>query len=171
MAPTHELTRQLSGFAKSLVHYAKLRVLCASRANVPTQPDRRQRSVSTPRQMKNALFSSSSSLSLGENCGSGSGSGSGGSEILVGGKGLGGKERPLDVLVSTPVKALEMVRGWGWDKVKEGEAQGWEKEGKPVKPFKPGKAEMGLERVDCVVVDEADVLFGVSLYELRVFSS
>ena len=42
---------------------------------------------------------------------------------------------------------------------------GWEKEGKAVKPFKPGKAEMGLERVDCVVVDEADVLFGMSFYK------
>ena len=25
--------------------------------------------------------------------------------------------RPIDVLVSTPVKALEMVRGYGWDRV------------------------------------------------------
>ncbi len=32
-APTHELTRQLSGFAKELLHHNKLRVLCASRAN------------------------------------------------------------------------------------------------------------------------------------------
>lgn len=33
LAPTHELARQLSGFAKALLHDPKLRVLCASRAN------------------------------------------------------------------------------------------------------------------------------------------
>jgi ATP-dependent RNA helicase MRH4, mitochondrial len=34
LAPTHELSRQLSGFAKSLLHEVKLRVLCTSQANV-----------------------------------------------------------------------------------------------------------------------------------------
>ncbi|KAL5476582.1 MRH4_2 [Sanghuangporus weigelae] len=43
--------------------------------------------------------------------------------------------RPVDPLVSTPVKALEMK-------------------------FGPGKPEMGLKIVECVVVDEADILFG-----------
>ncbi|PFH48158.1 hypothetical protein AMATHDRAFT_66100 [Amanita thiersii Skay4041] len=35
LAPTHELSRQLSKFAKSLLHEVKLRVLCASRPNNP----------------------------------------------------------------------------------------------------------------------------------------
>lgn len=58
--------------------------------------------------------------------------------------------RPVDVLVATPVKALEMVRGWGWDKTEEING----------KKFVPGKPEMGLADVEYVVVDEADVLYG-----------
>lgn len=154
LAPTHELTRQLSAFAKSLVHNAKLRVLCASRANAPAQADRRHSAIATlgtARQMKHAL----SSLE----------EGSGSSEIEIDRKlQSGGKGRLIDVLVSTPVKALEMVRGWGWDKVDNDEkTMPWEKEGKPERKFKPGKPEMSLERIECVVVDEADVLFGKSL--------
>ncbi|TFY50626.1 hypothetical protein EVG20_g11415 [Dentipellis fragilis] len=34
LAPTHELSRQLSGFAKALIHHIKLRVTTASRSNV-----------------------------------------------------------------------------------------------------------------------------------------
>lgn len=88
--------------------------------------------------------------------------GSGSSEIEIDRKlQSGGKGRLIDVLVSTPVKALEMVRGWGWDKVDNDEkTMHWEKEGKPERKFKPGKPEMSLERIECVVVDEADVLFG-----------
>lgn len=78
-------------------------------------------------------------------------SGSQGGQIQLGAQMA--DSRQVDLLVSTPTKALEMVRGWGWDKPKE-EA---ERDGKK---FEPGKPEMGLERVECVVVDEADILFG-----------
>ena len=40
LAPTHELSRQLSGFAKSLLHNVKLRVMCASKANVKSTKER-----------------------------------------------------------------------------------------------------------------------------------
>ena len=40
LAPTHELSRQLSGFARSLLHNVKLRVMCASKANVKSTKER-----------------------------------------------------------------------------------------------------------------------------------
>ncbi|THH11316.1 hypothetical protein EW145_g742 [Phellinidium pouzarii] len=138
LAPTHELSRQLSTFAKALVHHAKLRVLCASRANVPSTAGARGRGRSA-RQMMHVVSALSN-----ENKVHG--------QIEVQPQGLSGA-RPIDLLVSTPVKALEMVRGWGWDKVVNEE---WEREGRI---FRPGKPEMGLKRVECVVIDEADILF------------
>lgn len=80
-----------------------------------------------------------------------------------------GRAWPVDVLVGTPMKLLEMVRGRGWDR-KEGE----DEEGEDVDERKPRrgrdkmvgfgkwrvKPEMGLANVEWVVVDEADVLFG-----------
>ncbi|EJD04641.1 P-loop containing nucleoside triphosphate hydrolase protein [Fomitiporia mediterranea MF3/22] len=140
IAPTHELTRQLSVFAKSLVHHAKLRILCASRANAPNTHSDRSRSAGSARQMKHVIES------LGQD------SEVEGGELHVHPQ-MVGNSRPIDVLVSTPVKALEMVRGWGWDKVGTPES---EREGRK---FRAGKPEMGLKRVECVVVDEADVLF------------
>ncbi|KAL5534904.1 MRH4 [Sanghuangporus sanghuang] len=136
LAPTHELSRQLSVFAKSLIHYAKIRVLCASRANVPTTIDRRTVSTSSAREMKHLIDSLESKLFATE-----------------GAAQTTSTARPVDLLVSTPVKALEMVRGWGWDKVGKEESN-W-----GGKKFRPGKPEMGLKRIECVVVDEADILF------------
>ncbi|KIJ95160.1 hypothetical protein K443DRAFT_124936 [Laccaria amethystina LaAM-08-1] len=40
LAPTHKLSCQLSGFAKSLLYNAKLRVLCASKANAKNMKER-----------------------------------------------------------------------------------------------------------------------------------
>lgn len=132
LAPTHELSCQLAAFAKGLIHHAKLRVLCASRANVLNRSGVRA-GGGTARQMKRVV----DALVQSETDRSGTGN-------------LGLEQRLVDVLVSTPVKALEMVRGWGWDKSKDG----FDKDGKP---FVPGKIEMGLEHVECVVVDEADL--------------
>ncbi|KAH8111181.1 P-loop containing nucleoside triphosphate hydrolase protein [Phellopilus nigrolimitatus] len=137
LAPTHELTRQLSAFAKALVHRAKLRVLCVSRANVPsTAGGRMSAGGGSARQMKHVVDA------LGQGA-------AGHLEVRT--DAMAGA-RPVDVLASTPVKALEMVRGWGWDKVGKEDSR-FERE------FRPGKPEMGLKRVECVVVDEADVLF------------
>ncbi len=47
LAPTHELSRQLSSFAKSLVHTVKLRVMCASQANVKSGSGKEREGVSS----------------------------------------------------------------------------------------------------------------------------
>ncbi|KAG5653145.1 hypothetical protein H0H81_002137 [Sphagnurus paluster] len=154
LAPTHELSRQLAGFAKSLLHEVKLRVLCASRANMKSTKER----DSTARQMV-AQFDAS----LGN---------TGEFEL---------KERsgfPVDVVVGTPMKLLEMVKGRGWDRKeisKEEEAEESELDnfGKPRrgrdKMVGFGKwrsqPEMGLANVEWVVVDEADVLFDPDFQE------
>ncbi|KAJ7822435.1 hypothetical protein B0H13DRAFT_2127118, partial [Mycena leptocephala] len=62
LAPTHELARQLSLFAKALLHDVKLRVLCASRAKQPYPPPRTRDSAS---RMK-ALVSYADDGALGE---------------------------------------------------------------------------------------------------------
>jgi ATP-dependent RNA helicase MRH4 len=86
---------------------------------------------------------------------------------------------PVGVVVGTPMKLLEMVRGRGWDRIEEEEAErareeedDVDEEGRPrVKPRRGrdkmvhygtwrAKPELGLANLEWVVVDEADVLFG-----------
>jgi ATP-dependent RNA helicase MRH4 len=62
--------------------------------------------------------------------------------------------RPVDVLVGTPMKLLEMLFGRGWDR---DEKDQYDAAGKRWPRAKP---EMGLANIEWVVVDEADVLFG-----------
>ena len=131
LAPTHELSRQLSSMAKSLLHFTKLRVQCASRANVPSGPAHAE----SARQMKRAI---EGMVAEGE-----------GSHIAA-------EARPVDLLTSTPSKALEMVRGWGWDRAGKPE---FERDGRP---FRAGRPMMSLNEITCVVIDEADILFGES---------
>ncbi|KAG5646169.1 hypothetical protein DXG03_004222 [Asterophora parasitica] len=153
LAPTHELSRQLASFAKSLLHVVKLRVLCASRANVKSTKER----DATARQMVSQFDAST---------------GTNGEFEL--------KERsgfPVDVVVGTPMKLLEMVRGRGWDRkemsAEEDHAEEAEQVGKPRrgrdKMVGFGKwrspPEMGLANVEWVVVDEADVLFDPDFQE------
>ncbi|KAF9460461.1 P-loop containing nucleoside triphosphate hydrolase protein [Collybia nuda] len=150
LAPTHELARQLSMFAKSLLHEVKLRVLCASRPNVKNtkERDRTARGLAVD-------------AVLGEG------------EFTVMPK---PQKFPVDVVVGTPMKMLEMVRGRGWDRreddaeevVEEGEHQGKLRRGRD-KMVGFGKwrsqPEMGLANVEWVVVDEADVLFDPDFQE------
>ena len=157
LAPTHELSRQLSGFAKSLLHESKLRVLCASRAN---QKSTTQRDLTASKM--SSEFSDISSGSLGE------------FEVAK-------STHPVDILVGTPMKVLEMVHGRGWDRREvedEGdkEVRAGVEEGKAAKKPRRGrdktdgfgewrsKPELGLANIEWVVVDEADVLFGGFLY-------
>ena len=146
LAPTHELARQLSGSAKSLLHEVKLRVLCASRANVKNMKER----DATARQMVAQLDRAT---------------GSGIGEFDVNRSGF-----PVDLVVGTPMKLLEMVRGRGWDRRELQNEEGYDSEaanrlrrGRD-KMFGVGqwksKPEMGLANVEWVIVDEADVLFG-----------
>jgi len=145
LAPTHELSRQLSSFAKALSHNIKLRVLCASRANVKSTP----RATFTASKMA-AQFADDVDGTLG---------------ILH-----AGSSRPIDVLVGTPNKLLEMARGRRWDHVKD-ETDKTDKQLAAVlsgsrneTSSKGREPEMGLANVEWVIVDEADILFGSSLH-------
>lgn len=135
LSPTHELSRQLSGFAKALLHEIKLRVLCASQANLPSTPSR---SVTASKMLKELDF-----------------------DDLLTQEGAPRKTtRPVDVVVGTTAKILELVKGRGWDREQPSIEDTWDKEAPKPRRFTIGKPEMGLERVEWIVVDEADVLFG-----------
>lgn len=152
LSPTHELSRQLSSFAKSLLHISKLRVLCASRANTPSV----SRKSSTASKMR-GNFASSFVMAEAEN---------GQLEVKQGGR-VG--PRPVDLLVGTPNRLLEMARGRGWnweEREREKITLEAERLKKPldpnmsVKTFWTDPPEMGLAGIEWVVVDEADVLLG-----------
>ncbi|PPR04152.1 hypothetical protein CVT24_010712, partial [Panaeolus cyanescens] len=165
LAPTHELSRQLSGFAKALLHHAKLRVVCASQANTKSVRGKDARAS----QM-------ASDLEAFENG-------------VPGDMGAEKKQFPVDVMIGTPMKVLEMVRGRGWDRkmagtnaLKEGEEEG-EMELEALEEEEPdhklrrgrdqlvgygswrSKPELGLANIEWVVVDEADVLLDPDFQE------
>ncbi|KAJ3755865.1 P-loop containing nucleoside triphosphate hydrolase protein, partial [Lentinula raphanica] len=125
LAPTHELARQLSGFAKTLSHEIKLRVVCTSKANS------RNRDRDADRAPAKASAPAVSPDDFSKNSGS---------------------SRPVDIMVGTPMKFLEMVFGRGWDRPERepGESGSGRRIGRP---------EMGLANIEWVIVDEADVLF------------
>lgn len=136
LSPTHELSRQLSGFAKALLHGIKLRVLCASQANLPSTPSR---NVTASKMSKELDF-----------------------DDLLTQEGAQRKtSRPVDVMVGTPAKILELVKGRGWDREQPNIEDTWDKDAPKPRKFTIGKPEMGLDRVEWIVVDEADVLFGL----------
>ncbi|KAJ6551608.1 hypothetical protein B0H19DRAFT_174216 [Mycena capillaripes] len=185
LAPTHELARQLSLFAKALLHDVKLRVLCASRANNPTRTARDQVAAGKGRdsnasRMK-ALVSYAEDGAMGE--------------FQVTETDLA-PAFPIDVVVGTPMKLMEMVRGRGWEKEVEflgGPAalfqmeqreqaeksnpleDGADKEKGPKRrrgrDSLPGvgkwrsSPEMGLSEVEWVIIDEADILFDSDFQE------
>ncbi|KAI0298761.1 P-loop containing nucleoside triphosphate hydrolase protein [Multifurca ochricompacta] len=130
LAPTHELARQLASFGKALVHHARLRVQSASRANVASGVKAR---VSAAK-MASAFTGNDAVGEFEVHHGSATG-------------------HPVDMLVGTPAKLLEMARGNGWNKeFTEGEEARRKK-------WVIGRPEVRLSDVEWVVVDEADVLF------------
>ncbi|KAI0770926.1 P-loop containing nucleoside triphosphate hydrolase protein [Trametes elegans] len=139
LAPTHELTRQLSGFAKELLHHTKLRVLCASRANTPS------RKKLTAARMAEAM----------------DGADEGEVEITR----AEGVSHPVDLVVGTPSKILELIRGRGWDHEKREIEDSWGGERRSHRKVTIGEPEMGLADIEWVVVDEADVLFDPDFQE------
>ncbi|KAF7368953.1 hypothetical protein MVEN_00221600 [Mycena venus] len=183
LAPTHELARQLTTFAKALLHDVKLRVLCASRANNPTRPAKDELATAkgrspSARRMKE-LVSFADDGEMGE------------FQVTAD---MGGRAFPVDVVVGTPMKLMEMVRGRGWEKevefgggpaaafereqAKSGELSEDDAEAKEKGPKRrrgrdsvPGvgkwssSPEMGLSEIEWVVVDEADVLFDSDFQE------
>jgi ATP-dependent RNA helicase MRH4 len=95
---------------------------------------------------------------------------------------IGSGRRPsheTDLLVGTPMKLLELERGRGWNweqrareralriSAKNAEDPDTTQEhSDPVRKFWVDEPEMGLENVEWVIVDEADVLFGTSCTSL-----
>ena len=138
LAPTHELSRQLSGFAKALSHENKLRVLCASRANIKNAREDKSSSKKMLSQFEEMQNSNGAETT-------------GNVEMKKDGI-------PVDVVVGTPMKLLEMVHGRGWDRqevedeTEDVKGNRWRRE--------TGKPEICLANIEWVVVDEADVLFG-----------
>jgi len=156
LAPTHELSRQLSGFAKSLLHEIKLRVLCTSQAN--------QKSTSRHDSTSSKMSSKFSNISAG----------------TLGEFQFAKSSYPVDILVGTPMKVLEMVHGRGWDRkeVEDGDEKvktdvAEEEAAKPRRGRDKmvgfgkwrSKPELGLANIEWVVVDEADVLFDPDFQE------
>ena len=138
LAPTHELSRQLSSFAKALLHDVKLRVFCASRANTRSTP----RGTFTASKMA-TQFVDDTPGALGIH--------------------YPGVSRSVDVLVGTPNKLLEMARGRGWNRNQD-ETDQQLSELHDEKSSKRPEPEMGLQNVEWVVVDEADILFGTKIH-------
>ncbi|KAJ3865409.1 P-loop containing nucleoside triphosphate hydrolase protein, partial [Lentinula novae-zelandiae] len=138
LAPTHELARQLSGFAKTLSHEIKLRVVCTSRANI-TETEGEQIADGVTELDVRPLSRDSSA------------------HILPGsvGSSTSGSTRPVDVMVGTPMKFLEMIFGRGWDRADATDANN----GHANTRRSIGKPEMGLSNIEWVIIDEADVLF------------
>jgi ATP-dependent RNA helicase MRH4 len=132
LAPTHELARQLAKFAKSLLHNLKLRVLCASRANV-TNDDVKGGGSSARMAQKFAA------------------------DARWSGKDEKQQTFDVDILIGTSNKLLDMVRGFRWADDPEVSLSRKTK----------SEPEVGLARVEWVVIDEADVLFGEKNFALR----
>lgn len=141
LSPTHELSRQLSGFAKMLSHVVKLRVMCGSQANIQNTSKHRL----TASKMSALFDTENEALST---------------DLAVRKTSM---SRPVDVFVGTPPKILELVRGRGWN-VDDAPFRHNNSTGGPSRRGRlpVNESEMGLADVEWVVVDEADILFGKS---------
>lgn len=155
LAPTHELSRQLATFGKGLIHNIKLRVMSASRANVPN--DGRSSSRNAGGAELNVRAGGERNMSASRMAKAFDHESEGG-EFEVSGNSTRGKGRDVDVLVGTPKRLLEMAMGHGWDKEAVRNA-----EGAKGRKWVVGPREVGLEGVEWVVVDEADTLLGMFL--------
>lgn len=144
LAPTHELSRQLSGFAKEMIHNVKLRVLCASRANTSSR-----KNVSASK-MAESLFDGDAESS---------------GEIYMRSK---GQAHDVDIVVGTPSKVLELMRGRGWDHDAEDRDS---KDKYARRKVTVGEPQMSLTNIEWVIVDEADVLLGEYTFRRVVWLS
>ncbi|KIJ67476.1 hypothetical protein HYDPIDRAFT_173975 [Hydnomerulius pinastri MD-312] len=157
LAPTHELSRQLAGFAKKLSHVIKLRVVCTSQANTQSRAKQSGSASKMKANMTN-IFDDGRSGEL----------------TITSGR----SSHPVDLLVGTPMKLLELERGKGWNweqrareralQINAKNAADLDADQEPIEParkFWVDKPELGLENVEWVVVDEADVLFDPDFQE------
>ncbi|OSD05588.1 P-loop containing nucleoside triphosphate hydrolase protein [Trametes coccinea BRFM310] len=144
LAPTHELTRQLAGFAKELLHNVKLRVVCASRANTPSR-----KKVTAAKMAEAVMDTPDGDVDVS-------------SEIIMRPV---AQQRPVDLLVGTPSKILELARGRGWDYEQREAEDSQEGDRRSHRKITVGEPEMGLADVEWVIIDEADVLFDPDFQE------
>ncbi|KAF7324843.1 hypothetical protein MKEN_00526200 [Mycena kentingensis (nom. inval.)] len=169
LAPTHELARQIAASAKSLVHApdTRLRVVSASRANVPVQ-DPTVLGKGKQNASASAMKASMAFIADGAS-----------GEFRVGERENERVEKRVDVLVGTPMKVMEMVRGRGWDRDAGLGQESAPSDEKPERGPKlrrgrdslPGvgvwrsNPELDLCAIEWVIVDEADVLYDSDFQE------
>jgi ATP-dependent RNA helicase MRH4 len=151
LAPTHELARQLSRFSKGLCHNIKLKVFCLSQANQGNSATR----FDNVELSHVPLEGNSGEFELHPEDG-------------MMGQGMHRNQRPMDIIVGTTARVLDLARGRQWrDEIEKlMERNPWEKEAKggdnPLgRSNPPGwKPTLDLSQVDWVVMDEADVVYG-----------
>ncbi|KAH6904677.1 RNA helicase [Coprinopsis sp. MPI-PUGE-AT-0042] len=187
LAPTHELSRQISSFSKSLLYNVKLRVLCASKNNADIKSLARSSSpTSTSMELsRDALPRKLSARDMAHILGETSSDSKPlpeaqeqeTQELEISRTTEGSKSHPVDVVVGTPMKIMDMVRGRWWD-LKPGELGGTgreldryskgevRKDGRVERAKTQGRPEMGLQNVEWVVIDEADVLLDPDFQEV-----
>ncbi|KAG9015926.1 RNA helicase [Tulasnella sp. 427] len=128
LCPTHELSRQITTYTKTLCHNVKLRVVCASNPNA-------NRASSKPGDWKDTPSSE---------------------ELIPGFSG-----RPIDILIGTPTTILNLIGGKDLgDRKAISVAKRLEQEGEDAVGSR-----MSLDRLEWLVIDEADVMFDRSFIE------
>lgn len=150
LAPTHELARQLSRFAKSLSHNIKLRVLCLSQANNGTSSS----SLDKLDFSHLPLVGNSTEFEIHP------------MDLMDPSSSKG--SHPVDVMMGTTARVLDLARGRQWrDEISRlMERNPWEKDAdgekeRLVRANPPGwKPSLDLSAVEWVVMDEADVVYG-----------
>ncbi|KIM27544.1 hypothetical protein M408DRAFT_166544 [Serendipita vermifera MAFF 305830] len=152
LAPTHELSRQLSRFAKGLCHNIKLRVFCLSQENRGNSPEKKDDMdfVHVP------LSNGTAEIEIRR-------------EDAVGSERTAhGPQRPVDVMIGTAGRVLDLTRGRQWrdDMEKIMDRNPWERD-EPKAENSVGrlnhpdwKPSIDLSEIEWVVMDEADVVYG-----------
>lgn len=148
IAPTHELSRQLSAFAKGLSHNIKIKVLCTSQANKGTTTGQHRQAAVEDETVETGEIAVMRATQKGEEA----------YDLPAHGA------NPVDVIVGTPARLLDLTRGRRWKDEIEAKIPHKSRDadkktpglGLPPVGWKP---EVDLSYVEWVVVDEADVLF------------
>lgn len=152
LAPTHELSRQLSRFAKGLCHNVKLRVFCLSQENRGNSPEGRDGIDLSHLPLVNGA----SEFEIRRE------------EVDSSGRASHGPQRPVDVMIGTAGRVLDLTRGRQWRDAMEKimDRNPWEKdeikaENKIGRLNPPDwKPSIDLSEIDWVVMDEADIVYG-----------
>jgi len=148
IAPTHELSRQLSAFAKGLSHNIKMKVLCTSQANKGTTTGQHLKAAVEDEAVETGEITVTRPSHKEDDA------------YALPAHGV----IPIDVMVGTPARLLDLTRGRGWkDEIAAKMARNpWESDKKTPEPRLPQvdwTPEVDLSYVEWIIVDEADVLF------------